>query len=81
VAALAVAICLPAAAAIISQAVPAAQQGSALGSNQSLQVGAEALTGVVGGLLAALATVLPLEAMAFLAVVAAALLSRRPAGS
>jgi DHA1 family tetracycline resistance protein-like MFS transporter len=79
VTALAVAICLPAAAAIISQAVPADQQGSALGSNQSLQVGAEALTGVVGGLLAALATVLPLDAMAFLAVVAAALLSRQRA--
>lgn len=79
--ALAVSICLPAAAAMISQAVPANQQGSALGSNQSLQVGAEALTGVAGGLLAALATVLPLDAMAFLAVVAAALLSRQPARS
>jgi MFS family permease len=79
VTALAVAILLPAAAAIISQAVPPDQQGSALGSNQSLQVGAEALTGVVGGLLAALATVLPLDTMALLAMVAAGLLSRRRA--
>jgi MFS family permease len=78
VTALAVAILLPAAAAIISQAVPPDQQGSALGSNQSLQVGAEALTGVVGGLLAALATVLPLYTMALLAMAAAALVTREP---
>ncbi len=78
VTALAVAILLPAAAAIISQAVPPDQQGSALGSNQSLQVGAEALTGVVGGLLAALATVLPLYTMALLAIAAAALVAREP---
>jgi hypothetical protein len=64
VTALAVAICLPAAAAIISQAVAPEQQGSALGSNQALQVGAEALTGVVGGLLGALAAVIPLDTMA-----------------
>jgi hypothetical protein len=57
------------------------QQGSAVGSNQSLQVGAEALTGVIGGLLAALATLLPLDTKALLAVAAAALLSRHPAGT
>jgi hypothetical protein len=38
--ALALAVCLPAAAAIISEAVTPAQQGSALGSNQSLQASA-----------------------------------------
>ena len=57
------------------------EQGSALGSNQSLQVGAEALSGVVGGLLAAVAVFLPLTAMAALALVASLLLARegRPA--
>jgi DHA1 family tetracycline resistance protein-like MFS transporter len=74
--ALALAVCLPAAAAIISEAVPAAEQGSALGSNQSLQVGAEALSGLAGGGLAALATTLPLSVMAALAAVASLLLVR-----
>jgi DHA1 family tetracycline resistance protein-like MFS transporter len=75
VSALALAVCLPAAAAIISEAVSAAEQGSALGSNQSLQVGAEALAGLAGGLLAAIATGLPLIAMAALALIASLLLS------
>ncbi len=85
--ALLVAICLPAAAAIISEAVSSDQQGQALGSNQSLQVGAEATSGLVGGLLAAVATALPLAVMAALSLVAAsrfaALTDRgqRPAGS
>ncbi len=69
--ALLVAICLPAAAAIISEAVPSDQQGQALGSNQSLQVGAEATSGLVGGLLAAVATALPLAVMAGLSLAAA----------
>ncbi len=64
------------AAAIISEAVSGDEQGSALGSNQSLQVGAEALSGVVGGLLAAVAVFLPLTAMAALALVASLLLAR-----
>jgi MFS family permease len=74
--ALALAVCLPAAAAIISEAVSGDEQGSALGSNQSLQVGAEALAGLVGGLLAALAVFLPLTAMAALALIACLLLVR-----
>ncbi len=74
--ALALAVCLPAAAAIISEAVSGDEQGSALGSNQSLQVGAEALAGVVGGVLAAVAVFLPLTAMAALALVASLLLVR-----
>jgi MFS family permease len=71
--ALALAICLPAAAAIISEAVPGDQQGAALGTNQSLQVGAEAASGVGGGALAAIANALPLSVMAGLALVAAGL--------
>jgi predicted MFS family arabinose efflux permease len=81
VTALAAAICLPAAAAIVSAAVTPDQQGSALGTNQSLQVGAEAITGVAGGLLAALSIRLPLDTMAVLALVAAALLARPRSGS
>jgi MFS family permease len=74
--ALALAVCLPTAAAIISEAVSGSEQGSALGSNQSLQTGAEALSGVVGGVLAAVAVFLPLTAMAALALVACSLLVR-----
>ena len=70
VTALLVAICLPAAAAIISEAVSSDEQGQALGVNQSLQVGAEATSGLLGGLLAAVATALPLAVMAALSLVA-----------
>ncbi|MGC1166643.1 MAG: MFS transporter [Solirubrobacterales bacterium] len=75
--ALALAICLPSMAAMISQAVGPEEQGSALGSNQSLQVGAEGLSGLAGGGLAAISTVLPLPAMGALALLGAGLL-RRP---
>ena len=78
--ALALAICLPAAAAIISGAVRSDEQGNALGTNQSMQVGAEALSGVLGGVLAAIATALPLSVMAALALAAAGLMSLAPDG-
>jgi DHA1 family tetracycline resistance protein-like MFS transporter len=68
--ALVLAVCLPAAATLISEAAAAEEQGRALGSNQSLQVGAEAVSGLGGGLLAAIADVLPLSAMAALAAAA-----------
>jgi hypothetical protein len=45
----ALAICLPSMAAIVSDAVGPAEQGHALGTNQSLQVGAEGLSGLAGG--------------------------------
>jgi MFS family permease len=73
---LALSICLPSMAAMISDAVGAEGQGSALGSNQSLQVGAEAVSGLAGGALAAISTALPLPAMGALALVGAGLLSR-----
>jgi hypothetical protein len=63
-------------AAMVSGAVDAEQQGSALGSNQSLQVGAEAVSGLAGGALAAISTALPLPAMGALALLGAGLLSR-----
>lgn len=50
--ALVLAVCLPAAATIVSEAAEPEEQGRALGSNQSLQVGAEAVSGLGGGLLA-----------------------------
>jgi DHA1 family tetracycline resistance protein-like MFS transporter len=74
--ALALSLCLPSMAAMISVAVPGERQGSALGSNQSLQVGAEGVSGLAGGSLAAIATSLPLPAMGALALAGAGLLSR-----
>ncbi|HEY2717934.1 MAG TPA: MFS transporter [Solirubrobacterales bacterium] len=73
---LALAVCLPSMAAMISTAVGAAEQGSALGSNQSLQVGAEGVSGLAGGGLAAISTTLPLPAMGALALLGAGLLAR-----
>lgn len=79
--ALALAICLPSMAALISNAVGAERQGSALGSNQSLQVAAEGVSGLAGGGLAAISTVFPLPAMGVLALLGCALLSRPAARS
>jgi DHA1 family tetracycline resistance protein-like MFS transporter len=73
---LALAVCLPSMAAMISAAVGPAEQGAALGSNQSLQVGAEGVSGLAGGGLAAISTALPLPAMGALALLGAGLLSR-----
>jgi hypothetical protein len=78
VTAFALAICLPAAAAIISGAATPEGQGGALGTNQSMQVGAEAIAGLFGGVLAAIATALPLSTMAALALVASAALWMTP---
>ena len=69
--ALALAICLPGAASLVSEAVGPAEQGKALGNNQSLQVGAEALSGVAGGALASIVVKLPLPVLAGVALVAA----------
>ena len=74
--ALALAVCLPSMAAMISEAADAEHQGSALGSNQSLQVGAEGVSGLAGGGLAAISTALPLPAMGALALLGAGLLTR-----
>ncbi|MGH2989743.1 MAG: MFS transporter [Solirubrobacterales bacterium] len=76
--ALALAICLPACAAMVSLAAGAREQGRVLGNNQSLQVGAEALSGVVGGVLAAIVVKLPLLAFAGVAIAGALLLASIP---
>jgi MFS family permease len=74
--ALALAVCLPSMAAIVSDAVGPAEQGRALGTNQSLQVGAEGLSGLAGGGLAAISTALPLPVMGALALLGSGLLAR-----
>lgn len=73
---LALAICLPSMAAMVSDAVGAAEQGCALGTNQSLQTGAEGVSGLAGGALAAISTALPLPMMGVLALLGSALLAR-----
>jgi MFS family permease len=73
-AAFALAICLPACATMLSVAVGEEEQGRVMGNNQSLQVGAEALSGLVCGFLAALLVALPLLVLAAIALVAAIVL-------
>src|ERR1700722_1956360 len=70
----ALAICLPACATLLSKATSEAEQGRVMGNNQALQVGAEALSGLVGGLAAALFVELPLILLGLLAMTAALLL-------
>lgn len=81
---LAIAIVLSATAATISFAARADEQGQVLGNNQGLQVGAEALAGLAGGVLAAIVVKLPLLVWAGTALAAVALLTvtmaRRPVG-
>jgi DHA1 family tetracycline resistance protein-like MFS transporter len=74
--ALALSVCLPSMAAMISSAADPSKQGSALGSNQSLQVGAEGTSGLAGGALGAISTTLPLPAMGVLALLGVGLLLR-----
>jgi MFS family permease len=57
--ALALAVCLPSCATVLSLSVSDAHQGEVMGNNQSLQVGAEAISGVAGGLAAAAFVELP----------------------
>lgn len=74
--ALAVAICLPACAATLSLAAGADEQGRAMGNNQSMQVGAEAVSGLAGGGLAAVLVKLPLLVFAGAALLGGLLLAR-----
>ena len=67
----AVALCLPACATMLSQAADDDEQGEIMGSNQALQVAAEALSGFGAGLLAAIALILPLSVLAATAILAA----------
>jgi MFS family permease len=73
--ALALAICLPSCAAMLSLAADDQEQGRAMGNNQSVQVGAESLSGLVGGALAAVVIKLPLVVFAGAAVVGSLMLA------
>jgi MFS family permease len=66
--ALALAICLPSCAAMLSLAADDQEQGRAMGNNQSMQVGAESVSGLAGGALAAALITLPLLVFAGFAV-------------
>jgi predicted MFS family arabinose efflux permease len=71
---LALAICLPSCATMLSTSAVEAEQGRVMGNNQALQVGAEALSGLVGGALAAVAVKLSLLALGAVAIVGGLLL-------
>jgi MFS family permease len=73
--ALALAICLPSCAAMLSLAASDQEQGRAMGNNQSMQVGAESLSGLAGGALAAILIALPLLVFAGVAVAGSLLLA------
>jgi predicted MFS family arabinose efflux permease len=70
----ALALCLPSCATLLSAAAGKSDQGRVMGNNQALQVGAEALSGVVGGLLAAILVKLSLIVLGAVAILAAVLL-------
>ena len=70
----ALALCLPSCATLLSNAAGTTDQGRVMGNNQALQVGAEALSGVVGGLLAAVFVKLSLIVLGAVAILAALLL-------
>jgi DHA1 family tetracycline resistance protein-like MFS transporter len=72
----AVAVCLPSSATLLSNAVAATEQGQVMGTNQALQVGAEALSGLAAGLLAAVIVKLPLLVLGLVALIAAFLVLR-----
>jgi predicted MFS family arabinose efflux permease len=68
------ALVLPSCATLLSDPAGQDDQGRVMGNNQALQVGAEALSGIVGGLLAAIMIKLSLIVMAAIAILAALLL-------
>jgi MFS family permease len=71
---LALAICLPSCATMLSTSVSEMDQGRVMGNNQALQVGAESLSGLAGGLLAAIMVKLSLVVLGIVAVVGAGVL-------
>ena len=71
---MALALCLPSCATLLSISTDDANQGRVMGNNQALQVGAESLSGLLGGLLAAIAVKLSLIALGIVAIAAAIVL-------
>ena len=60
---------------MLSLAASDQEQGRAMGNNQSMQVGAESLSGLAGGALAAILIALPLLVFAGVAVAGSLLLA------
>ncbi|HTY55109.1 MAG TPA: MFS transporter [Candidatus Binataceae bacterium] len=73
-AALALAICLPSCATMLSVSATESEQGRVMGNNQALQVGAEALSGLIGGLLASVVVKLSLVVLGGVAIAGGLLL-------
>lgn len=71
---LSVALVLPSCATLLSLKAKPDEQGRVMGNNQSLQVLAEALSGVIGGLIAAISISLPLIVLGLVALFASLLL-------
>ncbi|HUA33385.1 MAG TPA: MFS transporter [Candidatus Binataceae bacterium] len=71
---MALALCLPSCATLLSIAATGPEQGRVMGNNQALQVGAESLSGLLGGVLAAVMVKLSLIVLGAVAIVAAILL-------
>ena len=67
---LALALCLPSCATLLSVTASERDQGRVMGNNQALQVGAESLSGLLGGLLAAVMVKLSLIVLEIVAIVA-----------
>ena len=65
------AMCLPSCATLLSVAAGEADQGRVMGNNQALQVGAEALSSMAGGAIAAIAVKLTLIVLGVVAIIAA----------
>ena len=72
---LGVALLLPACATHLSMQVPSAEQGQVMGNNNSLAVLAEAMSGVLGGLIAAVTVSLPLFVLGVIAWVGVVILA------
>ncbi len=70
----ALAVALPACSSMLSLMVGAEEQGRVLGNNQALQVGSEAISGFIAGLLAAMLFELPLITVGIVAIGAGVLL-------
>ncbi|HEX5325619.1 MAG TPA: hypothetical protein VFW75_03025 [Acetobacteraceae bacterium] len=75
VTAAALAVCLPSCATLLSNAAEGGAQGRVMGANQAIQMGAEALSGLAAGLLAAMVIKLPLLVLGGTAVAAATLVA------
>ncbi|MGH7212283.1 MAG: MFS transporter, partial [Acetobacteraceae bacterium] len=75
----ALALTLPACATMLSESAGPEEQGRVMGGNQAMQVGAEALSGALAGVLAAVAVVLPLLTLGFVALLGVAVLVIAPA--